>query len=353
MLKKIFAVVMAILTISMNAMAYNVIDIPMSMTFADALGIYDVSEIESATICDLEHNTYRNLTSEEIKDFYYAASNVTVWRKVNPTPFRGVCVNFNTRSGNNISYFYNSGIQIGTYGAYNYICYMPAAQDTAALSYLASQFYDSIGGEGVYGGVMKNTALANDFLKLPSAQWAQNEVVEAASKSLVPYEFTDKYESSITREQMAVLLANLITVAGNYASIDKYLEDKGVTYQPDRFVDCLYNDPSIVKLNALGIINGKDDTHFDPSGRITRQEAAAMFTRVADKFVYVSSEKAISAADKSKVADWAVFSMMWCMDKGILSVDAQNNVNPTEYMSVQQAITCVSRIYDIVTAWSF
>lgn len=353
MFKKILAAVLTVFVVGTNAMAYNIIDLPMSMTFADALGIYDVSEINSATICDLEHNTYRNLTQEEIKDFYYAASKVTVWRKTNPTPFRGVCVNFNTNSGNNISYYYNSGIQIGTYGAYNYICYMPAAEDTVKLSYLASQFYDSIGGEGVYGGEIKNVVLKNDFLKMPAAQWAQAEISEAASKNLVPYDFTNKYGNNITREQMAVLLADLITVAGNYASIDKYLEEKGITYQTDKFVDCLYNDPAIAKLNALGIINGKDDTHFDPSGFITRQEAAAMFTRVADKFIYVRSDKPISASDRSKIAQWALFSMVWCMDRGILSVDENNNVNPTEYMPIQQAITCASRIYDIITAWSF
>lgn len=353
MLKRIFSVVLAFLMLQINAMAYNVIDLPLSMTFAEALSVYDDTEIASATICDLERNLYRNLTSEEIKDFYYAASNVKVWRKTNPTPFRGVCVNFTTTNGNNISYFYNSGIQIGTYGAYNYVCYMPAAADTAKLSYLAIQFYDSIGGTNVYGGVMKNASLNNDFLKLPSAGWAQEPVREAAGKNLVPYEFTDKYERYITREQMAVLLANLVTVAGNYANLDQYLNAEGISYQPDKFVDCLYNDPSIVKLNALGIINGKDENHFDPTGLITRQEAAVMFTRVADKFMYVSANKGITASDSTNIADWAAFHMKWCMEKGILSVDGYNNVNPTEYMSVQQAITCVSRIYDMITPWSF
>ena len=66
----------------MQALAYNVVNLPNSMTFADALGIFDASEIESATICNLETNTYKNLSDEEIREFYDTASDVTVWRKV-------------------------------------------------------------------------------------------------------------------------------------------------------------------------------------------------------------------------------------------------------------------------------
>lgn len=353
MLKRILTVVFVFMMLKVDVMAYNIVDLPISMTFAEALGIYDDTEITDATISDLERNMHKNLTREEIKDFYYAAKNITVWRKINPTPFRGVCVNFTAANGNKISYFYNSGIQIGTYGAYNYVCYMPAASDTVKLSYLASKFYDLVGGSDVYGGIMKNASLQNDFLKLPSAEWAKKTVREAANKNLVPYEFTDKYESYITREQMSILLANLITVAGNYANLDQYLNASGVSYQQDKFEDTLYNDPSIVKLSALGIINGKNGNCFDPGGLITRQEAAVMFTRLADKFMYVYTNKDSTPSDSSKIADWAVFHMKWCMAKGILSVDGYNNVNPTEYMSVQQAITCVSRIYDMITPWSF
>ena len=44
------------------------------MIFADALGIFDASEIASATICNMDTNTYKNLTNEEINEFYEKAS---------------------------------------------------------------------------------------------------------------------------------------------------------------------------------------------------------------------------------------------------------------------------------------
>ncbi len=333
----------------MQALAYNVVNLPNSMTFADALGIFDASEIESATICNLETNTYKNLSDEEIREFYDTASDVTVWRKVNPTPFRGTCVNFTTTSGLKMSYYFNSGVQIGTYGVDNYICYMPAKEDAAELSYLETEFYDS--DEGVYGGTQWNVSTSWDFLKLPQDQWAITEVQTAAAKSLVPYEFTDKYSDNITREELAVLLENTIVVAGNYANMDDYMEDAGVNYLVNTFDDCAGRSQAIDRLCALGIISGRTETEFVPDGEVTRQEAAAMITRVADQFMYVGTDYTLTNPDASSVDPWALFYVRWVADKEIMSGDENNMFDPHGAFTVQQAIASVNRLYNLITYW--
>lgn len=319
------------------------------MTFADALGVFDAADIESASICNLESNTYKSLSSDETAEFYNAAKDVTVWRKVNPTPFRGTCVNFTTKSGVKISYYFNSGIQIGTYGVDNYICYMPASADAAELSYLETEFFDST--EGVYGGTLWNVVTTKDFLKLPQEPWAVNEIKVAAAKSLVPYDLTDHYDSNITREEMAVLLENAIVTAGNYANMDAYMIDNGVGYTTGNFSDCIGRDESIDRLFKLGIISGRTDVLFEPDGAVSRQEAAAMITRVADLFMYVGTNYRLNTADSSNVAPWASFYVRWVMDKGIMSADENNRFNPDGTVSVQQAITAVSRLFDLITYW--
>lgn len=319
------------------------------MTFADALGVFDAADIESASICNLESNTYKALSSDETAEFYNAAKDVTVWRKVNPTPFRGTCVNFTTKSGVKISYYFNSGIQIGTYGVDNYICYMPASADAAELSYLETEFFDST--EGVYGGTLWNVVTTKDFLKLPQEPWAVNEIKVAAAKSLVPYDLTDHYDSNITREEMAVLLENAIVTAGNYANMDAYMIDNGVGYTTGNFADCIGRDESIDRLFKLGIISGRTDVLFEPDGAVSRQEAAAMITRVADLFMYVGTNYRLNTADSSNVAPWASFYVRWVIDKGIMSADENNRFNPNGTVSVQQAITAVSRLFDLITYW--
>ena len=334
------------------ASAYDVVDLPMSMSFADALGIYNVSDISSATFCDTDDYRYKILTPEEIAEFYSLAANMTVWRKTNPTPFRGTCVNFVTNAGEQISYYYGAGIQIGTYGTDNYVCYMPSKADTAELRSLESRFYDTPESE-VYGGLYQTAIHTRDFLKLPEADWAKDTIKVAAAKNLVPYEFTDKYAQPVTREQMTELIANWIITAGNYASMDAYMNATGNVYLASSFTDCRGRTETIDQLYALGIVTGKSDYDFDPDGLITRQEAAVMFTRAAGLFMYVGTNYKARPSDYKQIGSWAEFHVNWMLDKGIMSCDDWNDFNPGENMSIQQAITALSRLYDIATYWEY
>lgn len=319
------------------------------MTFSEALSIYSADDIASATICSIDDNIYKDLSRSEIRDFYYSASEMTVWRKINPTPFRGTCINFVTTGGVQISYYYNAGIQIGTYGTENFVCYMPAASDTSLLRYMESSFLD--GKANAYGGIKQIASTSKDFLKLPEAQWAQAEIKNAAAKNLVPYEFTDKYEKCISREEMAVLIANFICVAGNYINLDEYMKDNGISYTLGNFYDCEGRDEAIDQLFALGIISGRDAAIFVPDGQITRQEAAVMLTRLADKFMYVGTKYNKNPANARQIAGWAQFSIFWCIDKGILALDDNKMIYPQDPVTVQQAITVMSRLFDIATYW--
>lgn len=350
-LKRIFCLILTLALIAPTAIAYDVVSLPESMTFAEATGIYGSGEIASATICDIDANKYKSLTREEIDRFYSTARNITVWRKINPTPFRGVCVNFTMSDGSAVTYYYGSGIQIGTYGDSNFICYMPSAADTQNLTYLMSEFYDSDDADGVYVGTLYNVAAEYDFLKLPAADWAKTTVSEAARKSLVPYGFTNKYDKNITREEMAVLIENFIVVTGNYANMDEYMRASGTTYLEGSFADCIGRDSAIDCLYALGILSGTDGINFNPDGTITRQEAAAIMARAAKLFMYVGTDYSKKTADWGQVDSWASFYVRWCIDKGLYVLDDAEKVYPKSNMTVEQAITVLSRLYDIATYW--
>lgn len=333
------------MAISVQVKAYDVVNLPNSMTFADALGAFSSDTISSATVSDIDRNIYKNLSREEITEFHDKACDMTVWRKVNPTPFRGPCVNFTMINGDTVSYYYNAGIQIGLYGESNYICYMPASDDQRELLYLLEGLHDGDG--DIYGGTRWNVVTNKDFLKLPKADWSEKSISEAAAKSLVPYDFTDKYEKNITREEMAILICNFIAVAGNYANMDEYMNATGTVYLYGSFEDCAGRDESIDCLYALGIINGTDGKNFNPDGYVTRQEAAAFMARTAELFMYVGTNSKVTTADWSLVGSWAVQNVRWCIDKGLLLLDDYNKIYPTNNMTVEQAITVLSRMYDI------
>ena len=86
------------------------------------------------------------------------------------------------------------------------------------MLYLDSMYRDA---EEKVNGEEIHRVTSNDFLKLPSSPWAQPFAREAASKNILPYEFTGNYSENITREQFCILLANLICVKENYSSLDK------------------------------------------------------------------------------------------------------------------------------------
>lgn len=345
--KRIFSVIAALALMPVRAFAYDVVNLPNSMTFADAAGIYDAGEIVSASVPDPGENIYRELEKRDYEQFYNTASDVTVWRKVNPTPFRGACVTFKTKSGVSISYFFGSGLQIGTYGAENYICYMPAAPDAARLSYLESEFRDAE--EGVYGGTVFRASIAKDFLKLPPQEWASDAVSAAAAKSLVPYELTDKYGQNISRAELSELIANFLVVTGNYGNMDSYMEDKGRSWSQRNFIDCDGRGDIIDQLFALGIVTGKTDIRFDPDGQVTRQELAAFITRTAEQFMGVYTNYKVSSKDKPAIAAWARYHVSWSVERGILSLDDSKKFYPYDPVTVEQAIAAINRLYNVVT----
>jgi len=81
--------------------------------------------------------------------------------------------------------------------------------------------------------------------------------------------------------------------------------------------------------NTYGIVNGTTDTAFNPQGTITRQEAAVMMARAA-KLCGMATEYSTASArdvlaqfsDYVKCSGWALPSLAFCYDKGILDSSA-------------------------------
>ena len=333
-----------LIMLSLTAHAYNVVNLPESMTLADAMGIFSSDEITRITVSDVSDGRYIELDRSGISKFYNTAQDMTVYRAVNPTPFRGIAVN--VYAGDNVkSYYLNSGIQIGLYGSDNYICYKLSDKDTEELLYLDSDYKDA---EQKLNGEEIHRQTANDFLKLPQAMWAQSFAREAASKSLLPYEFTNSYSENITREQFCVLLGNLIAVRDNYTTLEAYMADNGGAYLKNYFEDCNGVDNSVNILYALGIVNGRDETHFDPYGTITREEAATLLAKVAERYIWVGTETQLAYDDTASISPWAKFYVTWANEYGIMTGITETEFSPQGNYTVEQAVATVIRLYNLI-----
>lgn len=343
--------ILLIITIALAAMiccasvyAYDVVNLPQSMTLSEALEIFESSDIKSATVSNVNDGKHIKLSRDDIKDFYYSAANIVVHRQINPTPFRGTAINLVTDDGVK-SFWFSSGVQIGKYGKNNYVCYEMSDYDLSKFMYLCSMYEEGTKSDGAEVYVNDTT----DFLKMPTDLWAQSSVSEAASRSLLPYELTNKYSSNISREEFCILIGNFIAVVGNYASIETYMEDKNPGYSRDNFADCIGKDRSIDILFNLGIVSGRGGEYFDPDGAINREEAAKMLTNAAELFRHIETKYQLKYADNKTISSWAKFFVRWVTDKGIMNGVDDKNFSPGSYYTVQQAIATVSRLYNVCT----
>lgn len=342
---KIIAPLAVLLMMSLTAHAYNVVDLPESMSMSDALGIFDVNEITKITVSETSEQKYITLTDSEITDFYNTVQDMTVYRAINPTPFRGIAVNIYTDNSQKC-YYLHSGVQIGLYGSSNYICYKLGKEDTEKLLYLDSNYKDA---EEKTDGASIYRETAHDFLKLPQAQWAQSFAREAAEKSLLPYEFVRLYPNNITREQFCILLGNMIAVKENYVSLEQYMLDNGKAYLRNTFADCNGADSSVDMLYALGIVNGRDEDHFDPDGSITREEAATLLCRVAEQYWWIGTETELKYDDIASISPWARFYVTWANEYGIMTGITETEFAPQGEYTVEQAVATVVRLFNLLS----
>ena len=94
--------------------------------------------------------------------------------------------------------------------------------------------------------------------------------------------------------------------------------------------------PYVGTAYTYGIVNGRSATSFDPSGTITRQEAATMVARAA-KLCGMNTDYTTAAArdvlsqfgDYTSCASWAMAPLAFCYDQGILD-DSVLNIQPTQ-----------------------
>ena len=105
------------------------------------------------------------------------------------------------------------------------------------------------------------------------------------------------------------------------------------------FTDVTENDWFYSYVNtaySYGIVNGVSDAEFDPSGTITREEAAVMVARAAKLCGMNTDIEALEARDilagfldYVKASDWAVDSLAFCYDNVILPNDVME-IKPKE-----------------------
>ncbi len=102
---------------------------------------------------------------------------------------------------------------------------------------------------------------------------------------------------------------------------------------------------AVIWANQNGIVNGVSATAFDPNGKITRQQIAAMFMRYAS---YAKADTSVAAEltafeDAGDVADYAAAGMKWCVGAKLITGTSADTLSPNGTATRAQVAAMVQR----------
>ncbi len=120
-----------------------------------------------------------------------------------------------------------------------------------------------------------NSVEHGDFLDVSGSDWYYSAVATAAANGVIDSSVEFRPNDDITREEIAVMLVRAL----GYDELAEEFSNTAI-----QFSDVYTNRGYISLAYDFGIISGRTDTSFDPSGTALREEAAAMMVRCWNRY---------------------------------------------------------------------
>ena len=163
--------------------------------------------------------------------------------------------------------------------------------------------------------------------------WARTEIIDLASRGVVAAE-QGRFEPSkaMTRGETA----RLLVLAQGIAPL----------YGPSSFSDVKSEDlfhPYIQAAAKSGIFAGFEDGTFQPNDRITREQMAAVLSRIKG-FNGGGQNTTLTFVDTDKIAPWALSAVTYSVNVGLFGGDEQNLFRPKDNCSRAEAAVLIHRL---------
>jgi hypothetical protein len=168
------------------------------------------------------------------------------------------------------------------------------------------------------------------------SQWAADDVGRAAGLNLVPDKFNRNFTRRTTRAEFCALAVRVYeTFNGAIITERKTFDDTKDVY--------------VEKAATVGIVSGVGDNMFYPDARLTREEAAAMLSRLAAAIGKPLSENVASFADNAKISKWAIEHVGQVQAAGIMTGNSDNAFDPKGAYTREQSIVTILRLYEYMS----
>lgn len=187
--------------------------------------------------------------------------------------------------------------------------------------------------------------LEEALLKLKGvSEWALEDVKTSVAYGLIPGEQlginTEKatdFTCGITRDEFCNIAARVIKYLGTV----ELPENTSIKFNDS-------NDSYVLRLAALGVVNGYDDGTFRPGNTITREEAAAILARLLELYT-MNSTAEMSYSDSADIQDWARDPVSVMSRYGIMNGVDDTRFDPKGTYTVEQSVVTILRAFNAIT----
>ena len=160
--------------------------------------------------------------------------------------------------------------------------------------------------------------------------WAQADITEAAQAGIVPGDLPTDYTQPITRAQFCNIAVKLYeTVRG--AAITGRSEFTDTT------------DVNVQKMAYLGVVGGYGGGIFGPNDTLTREQAAAILSRLAGQLNISMRTVAIPYTDVA--TSWARADIVNVYSIEVMTGTSSTTFDPSMHYTIEQSIVTMLRLY--------
>ncbi len=170
---------------------------------------------------------------------------------------------------------------------------------------------------------------------VPCSDWAKSDIEKAKALNIINVGGNYNFPAPITREEFCELIYNYCY---------NVIKEVDTVTGENKFTDT--TNSKIIRLNAMGIINGKSETEFAPDDLLTREEAAVILSRMVNKTIPVPvTEMYFAFDDEAYISDWALGSIQVMCNMGVMKGTGENKFAPQDTYTTEQAIATIVRVY--------
>ncbi|MCL2368287.1 MAG: hypothetical protein FWC72_04765 [Oscillospiraceae bacterium] len=169
------------------------------------------------------------------------------------------------------------------------------------------------------------------------SEWALVDVAPAIHANLVParLQTNQHYTRHITRAEFAELAVILFEAQRGPIT----------GFNPLPFEDT--TNQFVARAAHIDVVRGVSATRFEPDSLISREQAAAMLSRLAAALGRPIPNHTSTFADNAQISDWASAYVGQKQGSGVMVGVAGNRFDPHSRFTVEQSITTIMRIRDL------